>query len=191
VFPYQVGRWAPLIVEHDGRIAKATLEEEMARQTTTLAIVQRTEAARKFKIHPLEELTLKVSSEQTNRAYCILELRAAPNAAPPLHVHRGEDEIFEILDGQFVFFLGGHVVDASAGTTVVVPRDMPHTWRNIGQNQGLMTLTFVPGGIDDLFKAMEDIPNNDPRVAQLAEEYGTLILGPPMNVEDASIPYRE
>jgi hypothetical protein len=42
-----------------------------------------------------------------------------------------------------------------------------------------------------LFKAMEDIPNNDPRVAQLAEEYGTLILGPPMNVEDASIPYRE
>src|SRR5260370_37058990 len=81
----------------------------------------------------------------------MVEHRSAPNAAPPLHLHRNEDEIFEILEGQFRFWLDGEIVEASPGTIIVAPRNGTHTWKNVGEIPGRMPVTFIPGGIDGLF----------------------------------------
>jgi mannose-6-phosphate isomerase-like protein (cupin superfamily) len=74
----------------------------------------------------LEEIIVKIPSEQTNDALCIVEHRSGPNAAPPLHLHRNEDEIFEILEGRFRFWLDGEIVEASAGATLLPTRHSSH-----------------------------------------------------------------
>jgi mannose-6-phosphate isomerase-like protein (cupin superfamily) len=79
----------------------------------TLAIVQGSETAHSYKINASEEILVKIRSEQTKDAYCIIEHRAAANAAPPLHLHRNEDEIFEILEGRIRFCLDGDIIEAS------------------------------------------------------------------------------
>ena len=78
-----------------------------------VAFVQRIENARTFKINPLEEIVVTVPSEKAKHEFCLVEHRSAPNAAPPLHLHRNEDEIFEILEGQFRFWLDREIVEAS------------------------------------------------------------------------------
>jgi mannose-6-phosphate isomerase-like protein (cupin superfamily) len=151
-------------------------------EPNAVAFVQRTEDARSFHINPLEEIIVKIPSEQTNDALCIVEHRSGPNAAPPLHLHRNEDEIFEILEGRFRFWLDGEIVEASAGATVVAPRRVPHTWINMGGTPGRMTVPFIPGGIDGFFHNMENIPHTDPRALIVSEQYGILYLGPPMEL---------
>ena len=147
-----------------------------------VAFVQRIENARRFKINPLEEIVMTVPSEPAKHAFYMVEHRSAPNAAPPLHLHRNEDEIFEILEGQIRFCLDGDIIQASPGTTVAVPRNMPHTWADVGGIPSRMIVTFVPGGFDRFFQAMESIPQTDPRAPILGEEHGCIYLGPPMEV---------
>jgi len=144
------------------------------------AVVQKTEEARSFQVRPLEEILIKISSEQTNGKYSIMELRTGPDAGTPLHLHQREDEIFEILEGRFRFSLDGDIVEATAGTTVLVPQNMPHWWRSVGEGSGRIILTFVPGGMEKLFEEVAAIPNDHLRIAQLAEQYGTVVLGPPL-----------
>jgi len=148
----------------------------------TLAIVQGSETTHSYKINASEEILVKIRSEQTKDAYCIIEHRTAANAAPPLHLHRNEDEIFEILEGRIRFCLDGDIIQASPGTTVAVPRNMAHTWANVGGIPARMIVTFVLGGFDRFFQAMESIPHTDPRAATLGEEHGCIYLGPPMEV---------
>lgn len=45
---------------------------------------------------------------------------------PPLHVHHGEDEAFYVLEGDFTFHVGGHLLPAPAGTLVFLPREVAH-----------------------------------------------------------------
>jgi quercetin dioxygenase-like cupin family protein len=84
-------------------------------------------------------------SEQTRGAYAILEQKIPAGHGPPLHVHRHETEIFYILEGEFEVTIGGQKVSAPAGAIVVGPRDIPHTFRNVGSQDGRLLLTVIPG----------------------------------------------
>jgi mannose-6-phosphate isomerase-like protein (cupin superfamily) len=150
----------------------------MTPEPNSVAFIHKTENARTFKINPLEEIVVTVPSELTNQLFCRVEHRSAPNAAPPLHIHRNEDEIFEILEGQFRFWLDGEIVEASQGTIIVAPRNGTHTWKNVGGIPGRMSVTFIPGGLDGFFHDMEKIPHTDPRAPIIAEGYGVVYVAP-------------
>jgi quercetin dioxygenase-like cupin family protein len=150
----------------------------MTPEPHNVAFVQRIENARTFNINPLEEIAVTVPSESTNNTLCMVEHRSAPNAAPPLHIHRNEDEIFEILEGQFRFWLDGEIVEAFPGTIIVAPRNGTHTWKNVGAVPGRMSVTFIPGGLDGFFHDMEKIPHTDPRAPIIAEQYGVVYVAP-------------
>jgi uncharacterized protein YndB with AHSA1/START domain len=94
-------------------------------------------------------------------------------------LHREADEIFEVLEGRVGFWLDGNIIEAEPGVTIVIPKNMPHSWRNLGDTRSRMIVTFVPGGTDGFFKAVEGIPHSDPRAAMLAERYDTIYIAPP------------
>ncbi|HEY7269307.1 MAG TPA: cupin domain-containing protein [Dehalococcoidia bacterium] len=50
----------------------------------------------------------------------------------PLHVHHGDDEAWHVLAGSMRFRLGDREVVAVAGTTVMAPAGLPHTFGNAG-----------------------------------------------------------
>jgi oxalate decarboxylase/phosphoglucose isomerase-like protein (cupin superfamily) len=67
-----------------------------------------------------------------------------------MHVHHREQEMFRILSGQFRFWCAGEVQDLSDGDTVLIPRGLAHTFKNVGTGDGQLLITMTPrrcGGV--------------------------------------------
>jgi quercetin dioxygenase-like cupin family protein len=121
--------------------------------------------------------TFKVESSQTNGAYAILEQTIPAGHGPPLHVHRHETEIFYILEGTFEFTVGGQKVSAPAGTLAVGPRDIPHTFRNVGTSEGRLLLTVIPGHFSNYFIDVDKVDDGDHEaIRRLSRTYDVEIL---------------
>ena len=144
-----------------------------------------------------DEVTIKISSRDTDGAYAVFESRTLPLHGPPLHVHHGQDESWRVISGEFVFEVDGQEIFAGPGATVFAPRGSRHTFQNIGTTPGKLITTVVPGGLDLFFEELEAaIPRGaklesiDPStVVPIFEKYNLGLLGPPLaqrNVATAS-----
>lgn len=71
-------------------------------------------------------------------SFVVAEWRDAGGAAglrrliAPPHVHHNDDEAWYVLEGALCIQMGDKVVEARAGTGVLVPRGTPHTYWNPG-----------------------------------------------------------
>jgi quercetin dioxygenase-like cupin family protein len=118
-----------------------------------------------------------VRSEQVKGSYGILEQQIPPGKGPPLHVHRHETEIFYVLEGQFEFRIGDQVVTGGPGTNAVCPRDIPHTFRNVGSGAARLLLTIIPGHFLNFFLEVDKIPDHDREAIRiLAAKYDVEVL---------------
>ena len=141
-------------------------------------------------IHVLgADLTIKVSSRDTNGAFTVFEGRIPPLQGPPLHRHPYQDESFYIVEGDFRFEVEGQEYYATAGATVVAPRGTSHTFQNVGREIGRMITTVVPGGLDLFFEDLEAVAprgtSPDPaKLLPLFEKHGQEMLGPPLRVRE-------
>lgn len=121
--------------------------------------------------------TFKVLSEETDGAYAILEQVIPAGHGPPLHVHRHETEVFYVLEGQFEFTVGEKHVTAPQGTLLAGPRDIPHTFRNIGSTPGRILLTVIPGRFANYFIEVDNIPDRDlATIKRICAKYDVEIL---------------
>ncbi len=150
---------------------------------TVKAVIQHGDNAVCYRINSFEEIRITVSSRDTNDAYCVIEHRGDSNSAPPLHLHRDIDEIFEVIEGRVGLYLDGECITAEPGTTIAIPRNMPHAWCNLGNTPSRMVVTFIPGGTDRFFQAVEGVLHEDSRAALFAEGFDTIYLGPPVGTE--------
>ena len=124
-----------------------------------------------------DQSTFKVLSEQTNGAYAILEQKIPVGHGPPLHVHRHETEIFYILDGEFEVTVGDLKVPAPTGAIVVGPRNIPHTFRNVGSKDGRLLLMVIPGHFSNYFIEVDGVRDDDrASIRALAAKYDVEIL---------------
>ena len=123
-----------------------------------------------------DQSTFKVLSEETGGAYAVLEQKIPARHGPPLHVHRHETEIFYVLDGQFEITIGGRKVTATAGAIVVGPRDIPHTFRNVGSQDARLLLTVIPGRFANYFIEVDGVEDGDHAAKALAAKYDVEIL---------------
>jgi mannose-6-phosphate isomerase-like protein (cupin superfamily) len=73
----------------------------------------------------------------------------APNAhGPESHAHADEDDAFYILDGELSFLLDEGEVPAPAGTFVLVPPGVNHTFRNALDRSTRVLNIHAPAGFD-------------------------------------------
>src|SRR3712207_828234 len=110
-----------------------------------------------------DEVTIKISSENTGGAFAVFEARTLPLHGPPLHLHREQDEWWQILEGEYLFEVDGQEISATAGAVVFAPRGSRHTFQNIGTTPGRMLTAVVPGGLDEFFAELAAVA---PRGAQ-------------------------
>jgi quercetin dioxygenase-like cupin family protein len=66
------------------------------------------------------------------------------NAGPPEHFHPIYDEHFRIVQGEFIFRLGGQERPARAGDTLVAAKGTPHTFRCVGSEAGALVVETRP-----------------------------------------------
>lgn len=89
-------------------------------------------------------LLIKAVSEPTHGA-AHYEYIAQPAAkGSPQHIHRGHDETFYIVEGNFEFTLGTSTLAAGPGSFLLVRRGQPHGFRNMGNSKGRIVGTFSP-----------------------------------------------
>lgn len=116
------------------------------------------------------------TSEQTGDVWGAWRYTAEPKFGPPLHIHKREDELFYVLSGEFAFQLGDCVKIAKAGSFAYIPKNAPHTYKNIGSAAGELFGAVTPGGFEQFFMKL---PGADmDKVGKLAEEHAMHSVGP-------------
>ncbi len=82
----------------------------------------------------------------------------------PLHVHRSDDEAWHVISGALRFRFADGVITAGAGSTVLVPAGVAHTFGNAGP-QPSRYLIILPARLDELIgKLHEAEPAEHPAI---------------------------
>jgi quercetin dioxygenase-like cupin family protein len=162
-------------------------------QTETSIINVTAREGETYQIGP-ELVTLKVQVAESNGHYLVIEVNTPPGGGPPLHTHPS-DEVFFVVEGEFEFPSiqnGEHVsVKASAGETINIPGNAPHTYKNVGTDYGRLIGVLSPGDdMEGFFKEggllYTDLPMKPgldaapdfPRMMAAAQKYGMEFLPP-------------
>jgi quercetin dioxygenase-like cupin family protein len=131
--------------------------------------------------------TIKAGREDTGGPIAVLEGEFRPGSGAPAHVHRQHEETFYVLSGEFLFHLGTQTVTATAGTFVFVPRDVPHAFENAGNQPGRLLGMMTPGGYEQFFEELAQLPPGPPDPAkfqEIFEKYDQEVVELPKVVEE-------
>ena len=120
-------------------------------------------------------VTLKATGEQTAGSIGFIEATTPPGYGPPRHIHYGCDELFYVLEGQFLFLVGERQVSGSPGTFVFIPRGTVHAAKVIGTEPGKVLAAYIPGGQERSFEEFGQLPAD-----VVAEKYDSEFVGPPL-----------
>lgn len=69
---------------------------------------------------------------------------SAARPVAPLHRHLGDDEAWYVLEGTLGFVRGDERLEAPAGSAVLVPRGVAHTFWNAGAGRARYVLVMTP-----------------------------------------------
>jgi quercetin dioxygenase-like cupin family protein len=98
----------------------------------------------------------------TARAFTLAEFAGSEGAWTVPHLHREMEESFFILDGEFTFTVAEERIPAGPGTYILVPRGTSHTI-SAGAAGGRFLTLMVPGGLEDMFFELGQLPPNSIR----------------------------
>jgi quercetin dioxygenase-like cupin family protein len=125
----------------------------------------------------------------TPGGYGVVELAGAPGDAPPLHLHRHDDEGFYVLDGAFRLYAGQRAIDLRPGQFARIARGTPHAYCVVSETPARW-LAISNGGFEHFVEEVS-IPAQAPTIpddpylppaeqlAEIALRHGIELLGPP------------
>lgn len=133
-------------------------------------------------------LTVKATGETTGGAFDLVEELIPPGFSPPPHVHHREEESFYVISGRMTFVCGDRTIAAEAGTLVVLPRGVPHTFQVEGTEPARTLMLATPAGLIGFFRELgrpaqtrtlpPPTPPNIAEFRRVSEAYGCEILVP-------------
>lgn len=97
---------------------------------------------------------------------------------PPPHFHPW-DEAFYVLQGEVEVTVEGTATTVSSGAYVHIPAGTVHAYRNISATAKIIGVVSDPRG-GQFFAAMDQlkVPQDLPRIAEVAERFGVTFLPP-------------
>ena len=132
-----------------------------------------------------------VPSDATGGKITVFRATMPEGFSPPRHIHTREDEVFLVLEGEARFDLDGELTVAGPGTSVFMPRGVPHTFRVLSP-AAVMLGIMTPGAFEELFRNLGIpagqrtlpepgvVPFDLARVMAEQTRLGTQVVGPPM-----------
>ncbi|MCW2606705.1 MAG: hypothetical protein JWO60_1398 [Frankiales bacterium] len=133
-----------------------------------------------------EALTVLLDAASTGGQLMVLSSKPKAGTAAPLHVHGSEDEMFLLLSGSALVFVGNERFEVEAGGSAFLPRDVPHAYR-ITADAHVLTLA-TPAGLEGFFRqAGHDLSTPKPddwtispaTMGPALAAHGGRIIGPP------------
>jgi mannose-6-phosphate isomerase-like protein (cupin superfamily) len=101
--------------------------------------------------YPMGRLSavFKADGAETGHGYSISEWWLEPHTkGPGRHAHP-EDDVFYVLAGTMSVLVGTEWVEASAGSFVLVPGNVPHDFENRGAEPAGMLNVSAPGDFEE------------------------------------------
>jgi mannose-6-phosphate isomerase-like protein (cupin superfamily) len=132
--------------------------------------------------------TYKVVTSDTKGDLFVIEQANQRRGGPPLHVHHGEDELFYVLEGDYIVQVGDKRFPLKTGDCILGPRGVPHAWAFVGSTVGRLLLSYAPAGkMEAFFNAWEQLgfaPGgySKEKDAALLQSYGMQRVGPPIQL---------
>src|SRR6516162_4294778 len=125
-------------------------------------------------------MRLIATTAGTGGRYTVIEQVTPPGWGPPRHIHSREDEIFYILDGSYELHVGDERRTVSAGASAILPRGIPHGFRNVASSDSRLLCVIAPGGLEEYFLAVAkcSAPPNPAQLVELARPFGLTLLPP-------------
>ncbi len=128
--------------------------------------------------------TIKLSSDDSGGAITVYESQrpAGDTGGPGEHLHHDRHEMFYVLEGEYLFQIGGRRYRAPRGTFIFVPKGTPHVFRNTGKQAGRLLSSTLPGGLERYFDELSRQPQGslDPTAnAEISSRHGMTVVGPP------------
>jgi quercetin dioxygenase-like cupin family protein len=100
--------------------------------------------------------TILVSGAETAGRYCLIDMHVPAGGGPPPHRHDFE-EMFTLLEGELEFTFRGKTSTIRAGSTVNIPANAPHAFRNASGGAVRMLCMATPAGLDAFFLEVGDL----------------------------------
>jgi quercetin dioxygenase-like cupin family protein len=97
--------------------------------------------------------TILVSGAQTAGRYCLIDMLVPDGGGPPPHRHDFE-EMFTLLEGELEFTFRGQTQTVRTGTTVNIPANAPHMFKNMSGGTARMLCMCTPAGQEEFFMAV-------------------------------------
>ena len=125
---------------------------------------------------------IKVSQKDTDGKLTIFEYTGNVKGGPALHLHPHQDEIFFVVQGEYLFQVGDEKYNLKAGDIIFLPRAVAHAFAQLTET-GKMFFLFQPSGkMEDFFRLLGD-PMFKPTPeegAKISLEHGMKVVGPPL-----------
>lgn len=155
----------------------------MSTQTKTAIVIQ-TGQGRQMNVLG-HAVTIKLSEPETGGAYYVFELVTPPGHGIPPHVHKNEDEVIQVIEGEYEIQLGEQIFQAKAGAVIHFPRYLAHAFRNSGSRPGTTVWTVIPGAnFERFFAELGALPAGGPpdmaKVAAIFSKYEIELLPLPV-----------
>ncbi|MGH7743587.1 MAG: cupin domain-containing protein [Candidatus Dormibacteria bacterium] len=140
-------------------------------------------------------IMIKATVEDTGGAFGLIESRAPVGAGPPLHIHHGVDESVWIVKGRVRWRCGERDFTAGPGFFLLLPREVPHTFLVVGDEEAVMLGLLTPGGSERYFADIgepatpDGAPTPGPPDAEAVRTadnrwHTESVVGPPLSAED-------
>jgi quercetin dioxygenase-like cupin family protein len=139
-------------------------------------------------------VTIRISHTQGSDTISVLEHHAPVGHSPPLHIHHTEDEIFQVLSGDFRFQVGGQAHSLKSGAFLLTPKGVSHTFRVESAAGGRWLTVTTHTDFERFVRAVgqpapraELPPSPGPptpaaaaHLAEVGSRYGIQLVGPPL-----------
>ena len=100
---------------------------------------------------------LAAGEATTGRAFTLAEFTGGEGSWTVPHIHRGMEESFFVLDGEFTFAVGEQQIPVGPGGYILVPRGTRHGITASAVGGRFLTL-MVPGGLEEMFFELAGLP---------------------------------
>src|SRR5918998_397523 len=98
--------------------------------------------------------TVKATGKETDGRYTLVEV-LEPEGEQPFHVHHREDEGFWVLEGELTVEVGEETINASPGSFVFGPKDIPHRY-TVESGPARMLFLLSPAGFEEFIYATSE-----------------------------------